>query len=46
MKEKIMKWFNQGLWTEQMVLNAVAKNVLTESEANEILNGRGNKQCL
>lgn len=39
MKEKIMKWFKQGLWTEQMVLNAVKKNVLTEDEANEILRG-------
>lgn len=39
MKEKILKWFKQGLWTEAMVKNAVAKNVLTESEAEEILGG-------
>ena len=39
MKEKISKWFKQGLWTREMVLNAVSKNVLTEEEANEILNG-------
>ena len=23
MKEKIARWFKQGLWTEKMVLNAV-----------------------
>lgn len=39
MKEKITKWFKQGLWTEAMVLDAVAKNVLTEDEANDILKG-------
>lgn len=39
MKEKIMKWFKLGLWTEEMVRNAVSKNVLTEDEANEILKG-------
>ena len=38
MKEKIMKWYKQGLWTKQMVQNAVSKGVLTEDEANEILN--------
>jgi hypothetical protein len=39
MKEKIARWFKQGLWTEVMVLNAVTKKALTEEEANEILNG-------
>lgn len=39
MKDKILKWYKQGLWTEHMVLNAVSKNVLTEDEANEILKG-------
>lgn len=39
MKDKIMKWFKQGLWTEVMVRNAVVKNILTEEEANEILGG-------
>ena len=38
MKEKIAKWFKQGLWTAEMVNNAVSKGVLTENEANEILN--------
>lgn len=39
MKEKILKWFQLGLWTKEMVLNAISKNVLTEDEANEILGG-------
>jgi hypothetical protein len=38
MFERIKKWYNQGLWTEEMVLNAVDKGVLTADEANEILN--------
>ena len=39
MKEKITRWFRQGLWTEQMVLNAVLKKVLTAEEADIIING-------
>lgn len=39
MKEKIARWFRQGLWTEQMVLNAVMKEVLTAAEADIIING-------
>lgn len=39
MKDKILKWYKLGLWTRDMVLNAVTKNVLTEDEANEILKG-------
>ena len=39
MKEKITRWFKQGLWTEQMVLNAVTKEVLTAAEAEEIIHG-------
>jgi hypothetical protein len=38
MYEKIKKWYKQGLWTEAMVRNAVTKNVITEDQANEILN--------
>lgn len=38
MFEKIKKWYKQGLWTEVMVQNAVAKGVLTEDNAMEILN--------
>lgn len=37
MKEKITKWYAQGLWTETMVLNTVSKGVLTSEEAAEIL---------
>lgn len=37
MKEKIAKWYKQGLWTEAMVQDAVAKKVLTPDEAEEIL---------
>ena len=37
MFEKIKKWYKQGLWTEQMVLNAFYKGVLTEEQTNEIL---------
>lgn len=37
MFEKIKKWYNQGLWTEQMVQNAVDKGVLTQAEAYEIV---------
>ena len=37
MKEKIAKWYRQGLWTAQMVENAVIKGVLTAEEAAEIL---------
>ena len=39
MREKIARWFKQGLWTEQMVLNAVLKEVLTAAEAEEIIKG-------
>lgn len=37
MFEKINKWYKQGLWTEEMVQNAVDKGVLTADEAKEIL---------
>ena len=37
MYEKIKKWYKQGLWTEEMVRNAVTKGVLNEAEALEIL---------
>ena len=29
MKEKIAKWYKQGLWSIDMVKNAVKKNVIT-----------------
>ena len=37
MKEKIAKWYKQGLWTAQMVQDAVTKKKLTDEEAAEIL---------
>lgn len=37
MKEKIAKWYRQGLWTVQMVQNAVTKGKLTADDAAEIL---------
>lgn len=37
MKDKIAKWYKQGLWTAEMVQNAVAKGILTADEAAEIL---------
>ena len=37
MFEKIKKWYKQGLWNEQMILNAFAKGVITEEQLNEIL---------
>ena len=37
MKNKIAKWYKQGLWTESMVNDAVVKDVLTPEEAAEIL---------
>ena len=42
MKDKIIKWFKQGLWTEEMVRNAVVKNVLTEEDVEEILEVKEN----
>ena len=36
MAEKIKKWYAQGLWTQQMVANAVAKGVLTAAQYKEI----------
>jgi hypothetical protein len=37
MFEKIKKWYKQGLWTEAMVLNALRKGVITQTEADSIL---------
>ena len=37
MKEKIAKWYKQGLWTAKMVRDAVTKKKLTADEAAEIL---------
>ena len=37
MKEKIEKWYKQGLWAEEMVLKAVDKGIITPNQAAEIL---------
>ena len=37
MKEKIAKWYKQGLWTKNMVKNAVKKGVLTTGDYTEIV---------
>ena len=39
MREKIAKWYAQGLWSVQMVKNAVEKGVITEQEYKEIVGG-------
>lgn len=39
MKENIARWYRQGLWTVNMVRNAVKKGVLTEKEYQEIVGG-------
>lgn len=36
MFEKIKKWYKQGLWTADMVKNAVDKGVITEEQYSEI----------
>ena len=41
MFEKIKKWYKQGLWSEQMVMNAFSKDVITEEQLNEILQKEG-----
>ena len=38
MKEKIKFWFKTGLWTKEMVMNAVPK-LLKEKDAKEIVGG-------
>jgi uncharacterized XkdX family phage protein len=39
MFEKIKRWFNQGLWTAEMVRNAVEKGVITAEQFKEITGG-------
>lgn len=38
MYEKIKKFYKLGLWSKEMVANAVVKNVITQEEADTILN--------
>lgn len=37
MKEKIKRWYKQGLWTESMVQNAVRKGIITQDDYLEIV---------
>lgn len=37
MYDKIKKWYQMGLWTEAMVINAVKKGVLTQEQSDVIL---------
>ena len=41
MFEKIKRWYRQGLWTEDMVMNAVEKGVISQAEAEQILEKQG-----
>lgn len=36
MKNKIAKWYKQGLWTVEMVANAVKKKQITAEDFTEI----------
>ncbi len=36
MKKKIEKWYKQGLWTAEMVANAVKKGIITAADYEEI----------
>ena len=36
MKEKIAKWYKQGLWTTAMVASAVEKKIITTEDFREI----------
>lgn len=37
MYEKIKKWYAQGLWSAEMVEQAVEKDVITQTECDDIL---------
>ena len=37
MKERIEKWYKQGLWTEAMVQSAVDKGVITREDYSAIV---------
>jgi hypothetical protein len=36
MFEKIKKWYIQGLWTKEMVNNALYKGIITEEQRDTI----------
>lgn len=37
MKEKIARWYRQGLWSAEMVQKAVYKNIITQADYEEIV---------
>lgn len=39
MYKKIKKWYDMGLWTETMVLQAAEKGIITQEQAEEIIHG-------
>ena len=41
MYEKIKKWYEQELWTAEMVHEAVNKGLITEEEYREIVDAQG-----
>jgi hypothetical protein len=36
MRDKIEKWYKQGLWTKEMVRSAVRKNIILIADYEEI----------
>lgn len=38
--ESIKKWYKTGLWTDEMVLNAVTKGKITEEQKSEIIESK------
>ena len=36
MKTKITKWYKQGLWSAEMVANAVKKGIITAEDFEDI----------
>lgn len=39
MYDKIKKWHEQGLWTDEMVQQAADKGIITQEQADEITGG-------
>lgn len=39
MYEKIERWYHLGLWSKEMVIDAVSKGLIAEDEARKILEG-------
>ena len=39
MEEKIANWFKWGFWSAEMVQDAVTSKLLTQTQADNIING-------